>query len=339
MFRTLGTLLAALALCGCAVTPPAPLQKPATPSALVSDGATGGGRQGGVFFYVAEMDGVEVKGNILRSSLVASSGRGMDMRLQEHARYLPAGKHRLKLKGQQAYAAPIQGLFSSASSRAVEGVVEVDLQDDVRYRVNGVLDAFRREIWLEEAQTGKLVGVKIENLARDEATQKAMAGASYTCCNLRYEDDWISDANWAGLPIIPPGARIKVVEHGSNRVRVLIDGRPFRMGLDYGRQQLNTEQFMARLMVPADPTAAIAAYPEAVRRAIAAGQVMPGMNKAQVTAALGPARADATTGPNALKWVYWTIDDESYTLEWNEQGVLQKVVAAPAVLAKVEFKP
>jgi hypothetical protein len=33
----------------------------------------------------------------------------------------------------------------------------------------------------------------------------------YTCCNLHYENDWISDANWSSMPMIPAGASIKVL--------------------------------------------------------------------------------------------------------------------------------
>jgi hypothetical protein len=33
----------------------------------------------------------------------------------------------------------------------------------------------------------------------------------FACCNLRYEGDWISDGNYAVLPMLPAGTPIKVV--------------------------------------------------------------------------------------------------------------------------------
>ena len=42
------------------------------------------------------------------------------------------------------------------------------------------------------------------------ATASAPAPAllsGYTCCNLHYEGDWISDANWSSMPTIPAEAR------------------------------------------------------------------------------------------------------------------------------------
>jgi len=91
------------------------------------------------------------------------------------------------------------------------------------YRVNGYLDDFRREVWLEE-EGGAIVGSKIA-VAADPAVVKAMEGAAFTTTNLRYEGDWISDDPMVGLPIVPVGARLRVVEYKKDRAMVLLDGR------------------------------------------------------------------------------------------------------------------
>ena len=36
--------------------------------------------------------------------------------------------------------------------------------------------------------------------------------SGYTCCNLHYDGDWISDANYTDLPFIPAGAPISVTQ-------------------------------------------------------------------------------------------------------------------------------
>ena len=63
----------------------------------------------------------------------------------------------------------------------------------------------------------------------------------YTCCNLHYDKDWISDANWGNLPKIPAGTPIKVTSYGWNRAAVEIDGKPMRLGHDYGRNEESLE--------------------------------------------------------------------------------------------------
>jgi hypothetical protein len=64
-----------------------------------------------------------------------------------------------------------------------------------------------------------------QGASRGPGPQGASRGLyqGYTCCNLHYDRDWISDANWGNLPKIPPGTPIKVTSYGSNRAAVEID--------------------------------------------------------------------------------------------------------------------
>ena len=119
----------------------------------------------------------------------------------------------------------------------------------------------------------------------DEAATSLPSG--YTCCNLHYAQDWINDQNYGKLPMIPAGAPIKVTGFGRHRATVEIDGKPFRLGHDYGRAQETTAQWVAKLVVATDPKVRLAAYPPAVRQAIQNGQVMVGMTKDQVLMTLG----------------------------------------------------
>lgn len=327
-------VLATALLAGCA-TPPKPPERPAGPSAVVADSAMGGGRNGAAFFFVAEADGKPVVGNSLQRSMSASHGQGSNLLTQGADRYLPAGKTRLKLSGRYAFAAPIQTLFSSAASYEVDGIVEVDLRPDGEYRVNGVLDPFRREIWLEDQATGARVGDKIVALPDAAALAASTASGLYTCCNLHYEGDWISDANLTALPMIPAGSRIAVKEYGSNRAAVTIEGRPMRLGLDYGREKQSVPAFVARLAVKDDPRLRIAAFPAPVQAAVAAGKLTLGMTKEQVLISLGHPRIDTTPSLDASEWRYSTRGEEDFVLRWDADQRLREIVAEDWVKARV----
>lgn len=324
-----------LVLQGCA-TPPPP---PTGPVAAVGDSAEGGGVGGGTFYVLAEVDGQPTFTDALRASLVASRGRGAYMLVQTVQRMVPAGPRRLKLTARHAYAAPIQGLFQRSGPEPLEGTLAVELVEGRQYRVTGKLDAMRSELWLEEVDSGRIVGEKITakpgtaNAAAEMA--RAMAGADYTCCNLRYEGDWISDANWYGLPFVPAGARIVVKDFGRHRAEVLIDGRPMRIGLDYGREQQTVQQFLPKLMVKADPRLALAGYEPRMQAAIRAGKVMPGMTREQVVMSLGPPRSDSTASFEARVWEYYTLQGDSYGLVWGADGRLEAVQATVSVRAIV----
>lgn len=325
-------VLAALTV-GCATPPPAPLVKPSTPSALVKDGATGGGRSGGAFFFVAEVAGKPIEDNNLRASMRASAGRGADLRVMQVARYVPAGPTRLRLTGRYAHAAPIQSIFSAAADYAVEGFVDADLRDNGVYRVTGNLDAFKREIWLEDEVTGAVVGAKVVGVATPLAA--ASGPGLFTCCNLRYDGDWISDANYATLPIIPAGSRIEVKSFGSSRAAVMIEGRPMRIGHDFGRAQETVQQYVGRLTVKDDPRQRLASYPKAIQEAVLAGKVAIGMTKEQAIMSLGYPRTDINKSIDAPEWTYSTLSGEEYILMWAADQTLKSVDATRATRSLV----
>jgi hypothetical protein len=302
------------------------------PTATIADTATGGGSGGGVFFFVEEVNDERIV-NTLGASFAASRGQGAYMQLSQVERKLIARKTKLKLAGRVGYAAPIQQMFKSNSAYSVEGVIEVDLRPDVRYRVTGVLDAFKREVWLEEGGTQQILGGKI--IGAPETPAASMTDAQFTCCNLRYEGDWISDANWATLPFVPAGSRIKVVDYGRNRASVMIDGRPMRIGLDYGRAQGTTEKFVSKLLVREDPNLRIATFPANIAAAIRAGKVMPGMTHDQVIVSLGYPRADGTPSLESAGWKYWTRANEEYIVRWDSDRRVKEIDGAHGVKLRV----
>lgn len=299
-------------------------------------GRAGSGLSGGAFFFVQGIDGVTEEKNNLDVSRKASLYRGRSMSFKKVAHQVAIGKHRIKLVGRYAFAAPIDALFRSASEYQVEGEIEVTLKPTVEYRVRGVLEEFRQEVWLEEAATGNQVGEKLVNKTVEEARIRAMAGAAYACCNLHYQDEWISDENIWGQPFIPAGTPIAIREYGRNRIHVLVDGHPMTIGHDYGRKQETKEQLFAKLVVKEDPSQIIVTYSPAVREAIRSGKVLPGMSKQQTIISLGFPRPDLTVSLDAPIWKYSTTDDGDFELVWGADDLLSEVrMDEPEATAKI----
>ena len=145
----------------------------------------------------------------------------------------------------------------------------------------------------------------------------------YTCCNLRYDGDWISDANYSDLPFIPAGTPISVTQpvKDSNRAYATIGGRPFRLGLDFGRAVQGTEQWLSTIILREDPRINNAAWALEVRQAIAQGKVLIGMTKEQAIVALGYPLPTRTPNLDSNVWRYWQNSSVQYDVYWENERV------------------
>ena len=145
----------------------------------------------------------------------------------------------------------------------------------------------------------------------------------YTCCNLRYDSDWISDANFSDLPFIPAGTPIAVMQPAkdSYRAYATIAGRPFRLGLDYGRPVQGTEQWVSKIVLRDDPRINNAAWSLEVRQAIAQGKVMVGMTKEQVITSLGYPLPTKTPNLDSNIWRYSQNSSVQYDVYWENERV------------------
>jgi len=302
----------------------------AEPTAVIADTSRGGGHSGGVFFVLEAVDGRAVDPNALSASRRASYGKGIQMRVVLVERAVPAGRRRLKLSAAVGYAAPVQGIFSRRAGSRVEGEVDVDLKPGVRYRVNGQLDGFRQELWLEEEGVRPALAVVMGS-----TRQLPMpADAGYACCNLRYDDNAINDTNHISLPFVPLGTRVSPRSHSKWRTEVWVDGRPMVIDLEYNRELETREQFLGKLVVPQDPRARVSAYPAEVREAIHQGKVLLGMTKEQVIIALGYPRSDFTVGGLAAsRWVYSLTEDEQVILNFDDAGRLESADGGEVALS------
>ena len=298
---------------------------PPGPTAIVADTATGGGRHGGTFFVLAEADGKSMW-SAIEASLQASRYMGNLMRVQQFERPVAAGRNRLKLLARVVQAAPIIDIFSGLKNDPVEGVIEVELQPDTRYRVNGVLDAFRREVWLEEEATHRVVGDKVVQAPPAAALAQMAEVTTFICCNLRYDDDWIGDTAYASLPFVPAGAKVRFVDWGRNRANVLIEGRKMSIGVEEPKLRTR-EQYFQKTVVSENPAAVITTWAADVQAAVRAGKVMPGMTREQVIVSLGFPRPDVTRNLDALEWAYWAGENEEFSLVWGDDGLVRSIEA------------
>lgn len=143
----------------------------------------------------------------------------------------------------------------------------------------------------------------------------------YACCNLHYSGDWISDSNLAQLPFIAAGTPISVKKIDGYRAYVEIDGKPMRLGHDFGRAEETTEQWVSKIVVLEDPKPKIAKFAPAVRNAIAKGQLMKGMSKEQVIMAVGHPQTNENPKLDGPYWRYWWSSFGPYYVYWAKGSV------------------
>jgi hypothetical protein len=150
--------------------------------------------------------------------------------------------------------------------------------------------------------------------------------SGYTCCNLHYDKDRISDVNWTHAPMIPAGAKIRVLGYGTNEANVEIDDRPYVIAHEYGRKQESVEQFVKKLVVPASPKAKIASWPPPVRSAIEKGTVVNGMTREQVIVSVGYPPTHRTPTLDAPMWQHWQSRAGRFEVYWGADGKVERTV-------------
>lgn len=157
--RTLVIFLSAL-VAGCATYTPSLPEGYAGPRAQLDDSVKSYSGSKADFFIVEELNGASVD-NSLRETFRRNQGRGMYMTPYFINRPLVAEKPiRVSIKGRTHYAAPILELTGTVYQ--VRGVVEFTPKANGRYVVHGELGENYSAVWIEDAETNKSVGQKIE---------------------------------------------------------------------------------------------------------------------------------------------------------------------------------
>ena len=185
--------------------------------------------------------------------------------------------------------------------------------------------------WLLGALAGAVVAATASAQAGDDKEPKL---TGFTCCNLHYENDWISDANWSYLPMIPAGQPIKITDYGRYRIHVEVEGKSMRLGLDYGRSE-SLGQFARKIVVAQDPKAKIATWPAGVQEAVKLGKIAVGMTKEQVIVSLGYPPLHQTPSLDSPQWKYWFTRVGTFVVLWDDRGRLREVIADPGTRAAV----
>jgi hypothetical protein len=161
----------------------------------------------------------------------------------------------------------------------------------------------------------------------------------FACCDLHYSRDWINDGNYAELPMIPAGTPIEVLNYGSNRAYIKVEGKPMRLGHDYGRDQESLQVWVGKIVVNDDPRPRIATYPPPVQAAIREGKVMVGMTREQAIAAIGYPLTSENISLDAPMWRIWRSSHGEYDLNFGADGRIKSITGDDSVTSLVIHQP
>jgi hypothetical protein len=160
--------------------------------------------------------------------------------------------------------------------------------------------------------------------------QEYQSRTLFTCCNIHYETDEITDANYFIGSTIPVGTPVQIQAMRSDSVTFTAGGTTVTLYQSYGTAQESFQQYLNKVLVPVDPKDQLAGYPTAVQEAIRDGRVERGMSKDQVLMSLGypPTHRTASTASN--DWVYWYNRFVTYRVQFDPAGRVSNVVGRPA---------
>jgi len=171
------------------------------------------------------------------------------------------------------------------------------------------------------------------------AAGQGLPRKGFACCNLHYNKDWINDGNYAELPMIPVGTPIEVLSYGRNRAYVTVDGKPMRLGHDYGRDQETLEAWVNKIVVTEDPRPTIASWPQAIQDCIQQGKVMVGMTREQAIASVGYPLTSENVSLDAPTWKIWRSTHGEYDLNFKPNGRIGSISGDDDVTSLVVYHP
>jgi hypothetical protein len=170
------------------------------------------------------------------------------------------------------------------------------------------------------------------------AGSQTLPRQGFACCDLHYSHDWINDGNYAELPMIPAGTPIEVLNYGSNRAYIKVDGKPMRLGHDYGRDQETLEVWVNKIVVAEDPRPRIATYAPPVQEAIRQGKVLVGMTREQAIASIGYPLTSENVSLDAPTWRIWRSSHGEYDLNFGPDGRIKAITGDDEVTRQVIYQ-
>ena len=184
-----------------------------------------------------------------------------------------------------------------------------------------------------------MVSVGLSKPAPPPAGSQTLPRQGFACCDLHYSKDWINDGNYAELPMIPAGTPVEVLNYGFHRAYVKVEGKPMRLGHDYGRSQESLEAWVGKIIVSDDPRPRIAGYPGPVQAAIREGKVMVGMTREQAIASIGYPLTSENVSLDAPMWRIWRSSHGEYDLNFGADGRIKSITGDDSVTDLVIYQP
>ncbi|WP_431111549.1 cell envelope protein SmpA [Variovorax paradoxus] len=160
--------------------------------------------------------------------------------------------------------------------------------------------------------------------------------SGYLCCNMRTYGNSISDINYdeQGTSIVAVGTPARITAYDFRWFNLDLAGKPQRIKNDYSRN-ITLIDFAKRYVVTEDPKQKMAGFPPAIRDAILAVKVMPGMTREQVLMAVGYPVAGENPSLDAPTWRYWRDSWSEYQVNFDEKGLVKSVLGDPVALSRV----
>lgn len=163
-----------------------------------------------------------------------------------------------------------------------------------------------------------------------EVLRAYQARTLYTCCNIHYEGEGITDANYFVGSTLPLGTPVQVESMHSNSVTFSGGGVRLTLYHEYGTEQESFRQYVDKMLVEEDPKVRLTGFPLAAQRVIQAGRVERGMTREQVLLALGYPPTHRTASPSAFEWTYWYNRWITYRVRFDEAGIVTQIIGSRA---------
>jgi hypothetical protein len=154
---------------------------------------------------------------------------------------------------------------------------------------------------------GLLAAVAFAACIKGPAVQHPLNGATrYLCCNLYYDKDKTTDANWQAGIKVPFGTPVHIDQVRRDSIEFTPEGHPtITLSYKYGDKAVPFETYFEQLLVENDPHAKLKRVPAKRVEAIERGQIEKGMTKEQVLLARGIPPGNRTPSLDSPTWTYW----------------------------------
>ena len=161
-----------------------------------------------------------------------------------------------------------------------------------------------------------------------EALQMHKGDKVYTKYNIWYTDPMnISCLNIQEGSFIPVGTEIIPVNTESSIFGDRINfrdtkGKEYSIRFDVGRRLVSMRDFVGATFTTSDRRTLLKDVPEVIVPRVLRGEVVPGMNQAQVLLTYGPPPACRTPDLRNESWIYWIGEDKTIRLVFRGDKVV-----------------